>query len=466
MSNKSIQQRVGTFISQHHLIPDGGLCLVALSGGADSVAMLLILKELGYEIEAVHCNFLLRGEEADRDEQFCVYLCRQNAVKLHRIHFDTRTYAELHKQSIEMAARELRYTYFNQLKEDIGADVICVGHHQDDSVETVLLNLIRGTGLTGLTGIRPRRDDIVRPMLCLTRHEITNYLAEHNQPFVTDSTNLQAEEATRNRIRLEVLPLLKKINPAASNNIHRTSLHLQQASAIVEEVVKSAVAEVSTPSGDVKSIDINKLKKQPSPQYLFHHLLKEYGFSSAQTEEIAANLDAPTGTTFQSASTVLVFDRGRILIAPLSPTPGKTMRIPEEGIYVYDESRKFSFRKTERPSSYKIPNDSNKACLDGDKVTFPLTVAPYVAGDRFQPLGMSGSRLVSDFLTDRKRSLLDKRKQLVVKDAQGSIVWVVSERIDHRFRITPDTNRVLEISLEKEEGAGRQSCNDLPTRPL
>lgn len=458
MSNRNFTELVGAFISEHHLIPKRGLCLVALSGGADSVAMLLILKELGFAVEAIHCNFLLRGKESDRDEQFCIDLCQQIGVRLHRIHFDTRTYAELHKQSIEMAARELRYNYFNKLKEDIQADVICVGHHQDDSVETVLLNLIRGTGLTGLTGIKPRRDDIVRPLLCLTRHDINGYLAERRQTYVTDSTNLQAEEASRNLIRLEVLPLLKKINPAASQNIYRTSLHVQHAASVVDAMLQKAINEISTTVGNTTEIDINKLKKQPSPQYLLYHLLNRHGFSSIQSEKIATKLDAPTGTIFYSGSSVLVFNRGRMLIEPLLPASHKVMQLPEAGTYVYDDSRKFSVREIELTPSFQIPTEPETACLDNQKVTFPLSIGHYQSGDRFHPLGMNGSRLVSDFLTDRKRSLLDKRKQLVIKDSSGAIIWVVGERIDHRYRITPTTRSVLAITLivRKKE---QKKCN-------
>ena len=202
MSNRDIVRRVEAFIGQHHLLKDHAHCLSALSGGADSVALLLILKQLGYRVEAVHCNFQLRGKEAERDELFCMELCRSQGIELHRIHFDTQGYASLHKMSIEMAARELRYTFFAKLKEDIQAEAVCVGHHQDDSVETVLINLVRGTGLQGLTGIDPKRDGIVRPLLCLTQQDILDFLHEREQAFVTDSTNLVATEAPRNMIPL------------------------------------------------------------------------------------------------------------------------------------------------------------------------------------------------------------------------------------------------------------------------
>lgn len=446
MSNRDIVRRVGAFIGRYHLLKDDALCLSALSGGADSVALLLIQKQLGYRVEAVHCNFQLRGDEAERDEQFCVELCQSLGVKLHRIHFDTQAYASLHKMSIEMAARELRYTFFAKLKEDIHAEAVCVGHHQDDSVETILINLVRGTGLQGLTGIDPERDGIVRPLLCLTRQDILDFLNERKQPFVTDSTNLVATEATRNMIRLEVMPRLLQINPAAGHNILRTALHLRQAAAVVDAAMRDAVRTVSEQRGDCTDISIGQLLRQPSPPYTLYYILRDFGFSSTQVDSIAARLDAETGTTFTSATHILVFDRNHLLIEPISPTPLRRLRVPEEGIYVYDDSRKFAFKKSVRTPDFSIPDNRATAWLDAQKVCFPITITPYATGDRFHPLGMNGSRLVSDFLTDRKLSLLEKRRQLIMKDATGAVIWVVGERIDHRFRITETTKDLLHIS--------------------
>ena len=219
--------KVETYIKKYNLLNTNDLYIIGLSGGADSVALLLMLKEGGFNVHAAHCNFLLRGAESDRDEAFCVSLCQQLGVELHRAHFYTRTYAESHHVSIEMAARELRYKWFEQLRQDIGAVGICVAHHRDDSVETVLLNLVRGTGLRGLTGIQPRNGSILRPLLCVSRAEIEAFLAEKGQEYVTDSTNLEAD-VQRNIIRLEVLPLLRRLNPAVAENIQRTAENLSE----------------------------------------------------------------------------------------------------------------------------------------------------------------------------------------------------------------------------------------------
>ena len=225
MNISRFEQNVEQFIARHQLLDKDKPCLIALSGGADSVSLLLALLHLGYKTEACHCNFHLRGSESVRDEQFCVSLCERLGVPLHRIHFDTEQYASLHKVSIEMAARELRYRYFEQLIQDLEAQGVCVAHHRDDSVETLLINLIRGTGINGLTGIAPRNGHVLRPLLDVSREDILEYLSLQQQDYVTDSTNL-VPDVVRNKIRLQVLPLLRTINPSVSDSIATTATHL------------------------------------------------------------------------------------------------------------------------------------------------------------------------------------------------------------------------------------------------
>ena len=220
--------RVRNFIGNNRLLTKEGLLLVALSGGADSVTLLRVLLALGYRVEAVHCNFRLRGDESDRDEQFVKNLCQMHSVPLHLIHFDTAEYASLHQVSIEMAARELRYCYFDQLRQDIDAETVCVAHHRDDAVETFLMNLLRGAGIHGLTGIRPRNGHIVRPLLCVSRQEILQYLDSIGQDYATDSTNLQPD-VLRNKLRLQLIPLLEQLSPGASDNIARSATYLSEA---------------------------------------------------------------------------------------------------------------------------------------------------------------------------------------------------------------------------------------------
>ncbi len=461
-----ILQQVAGFVARNQLLAADNKYIVALSGGADSVALLLIMKALGYDVEAAHCNFHLRGKESERDENFCVSLCESLGIILHRIHFDTLTYAQLHKVSIEMAARDLRYSYFEQLRRDINADAICVAHHKDDNVETILLNLVRGTGMNGLTGISPRNGFILRPLLCIGREDILEYLEAENQDYVTDSSNL-VDDVQRNKIRLNVLPLLENVNPAVKDNILTMARWIAEASTIVEasldEAKNKAVSSLSVgvssqnlsakkhdakPTlNDSFSVDISKIEEYPSAEYLLWDILKDYGFNSSQVALVADNLHATTGTSWLSSSHELTLDRGRLILTPLDKDEGRQMRIPEAGTYVYTELCKLKIEQKEINENYTISRSSDKVCLDAQKVKFPLMIRRVARGDRFVPFGMKGSKLVSDFLTDQKVALPLKRRQLVVADAGGNILWVVGKRLDGRFAVSPCSKSVVEISL-------------------
>lgn len=423
--------KVKDYIKKHKLLSLSDLYIVALSGGADSVALLLLLDEMGYKVHALHCNFHLRGEESDRDERFCEDLCLKKNIPFHRIHFDTLMYAETHKMSVEMAARELRYRYFEQLRKDIGAEGICVAHHQDDTVETVLLNLVRGTGLRGLTGIQPRNGAILRPLLCVTRTEIEAYLATKQQDYVTDSTNLETD-FVRNKIRLQVVPLLRQLNPAVSENIVRTAEHLTEAQKVLDAVV-------DTYKGS-NQLDLCALQQVGSAEYIVFEWLKQYGFNGSQVQQV---ISAETGSIFSSPTGYEVLkDRDRLLVEPtiMAFTP---IRIPEEGTYVLPDDRRLNVRR----SNPFVSKDSHEATLDARQVRLPLTVRRVEEGDWMIPYGMTGRKLLSDLMTDLKMSLFDRRRQLVVVDAQGAVVWAIGLRTDHRCRVTDATQEVIAIKI-------------------
>ena len=422
--------RVSEYIKNHKLLDINELYLVALSGGADSVALLLMLHEAGYRVHAAHCNFHLRGAESDRDEAFCVSLCERLGVALHRVHFDTQTYAELHQVSIEMAARKLRYKWFEQLRTDMGAAGICVAHHRDDSVETVLMNLVRGTGLRGLRGIQPRNGFILRPLLGVSREDVEAYLAAKGQEYVTDSTNFE-DDVVRNKIRLNILPLLREINPAVSEHIQHTAENLTEAQKVLDVVISSYLK--------CNQLNTSELNKFGSSEYIIFEWLKNYGFNGSQMGQI---MHAETGSVFtSSAGYDLLVDRQRLIVEP-SLKPLKKMLIPEEGKYIIGNNA-FTFRKC---TSY-ISKKSDLATLDASKTSFPFTVRRVEEGDRMVPYGMQGSKLLSDMMTDRKMTLFEKRRQLVVVDVRGVIVWAVGLRTDQRVAVTEDTTEVLEIAF-------------------
>ena len=423
--------KVSAYINKHKLLNANDLYIVALSGGADSVALLLLLKEGGFNVHAAHCNFLLRGSESDRDEAFCVDLCRQLGVELHRAHFATREYAEAHKVSVEMAARELRYNWFEQLRKDIGAVGICVAHHRDDSVETVLLNMIRGTGLRGLTGIQPRNGYVLRPLLCVSRDEIELFLAKRGQQYVTDSTNLETD-VMRNKVRLQVLPLLRTLNPAVSDNIQR----------MVENVAKAQIVLDSLLDNFKKhnTLELSELEKYGSSEYVIYEWLKNYGFNGTQARQV---LEAETGKIMSSSQGYDVLKDRERLIIERTLKPFNPMRIPEEGMYVLDEKMRLSLRKC---AAY-VSKKPFVATFDAQKVVFPLTVRRVEEGDWMIPFGMRGRKLLSDLMTDRKMTVFEKRRQLVVVDAQDVIVWAVGLRIADSVAVTETAQSVLELIL-------------------
>lgn len=432
--------KVQQFINRHHLMAHDKHYLVAVSGGADSVCLLLMLKQLGYTVDAVHCNFHLRGEESNRDESFVKKLCENTNIPIHIIHFDTNIYAQTHHVSIEMAARQLRYRYFEELRKDIGAEDVCVAHHQDDSVETVLINLIRGTGIHGLGGIKPRNGHIVRPLLCLSRDEIEEWLQNRQQAFVTDSTNLKAD-VIRNKIRLNVLPLLRQISPHSDDSILTTARRINEAAAVYDAAIKQAIERLIHDD----SIDIDALVQEPSPESILFEWLSPLGFLPLVIEQIYQMLPAlKSGSEWNSNTHQMTVCRGRIIVEPIQ-TPRPTMRIPETGNYVYEEDTMLRIQHT--PSKVLIRSNET-ACLDAAKVHFPLTIRPVQDGDRFQPYGMKETKLVSDFLTDRHLSIFQKRRTLVICDANRQIIWLIGHRPDARFCLTEKTTETLSITIE------------------
>lgn len=370
-----IQQRVIRYIEKEHLFSPDDKLLVALSGGADSVALLRVLHTAGYQCEAAHCNFHLRGEESNRDEQFVRQLCQKYGIRLHTIDFNTTQYATEKRISIEMAARELRYNWFEKIKEECGAHVIAVAHHQDDNVETMLLNLIRGTGITGLLGIRPRNGAIVRPLLCINREEIIRYLQQIGQNFVTDSTNLE-DEYTRNKIRLNLLPLMQEINPSVKNSLIETSNHLNDVATIYNKVIAEAKTRIITPEG----IRINALLDEPAPEAFLFETLHPLGFNSAQIKDIANSLHGQSGKQFVSKEWRVIKDRNLLLLETIRPEDESTL--PYQLI---KEEREFT-------PDFRIPREKETACFDADKLNEEIHCRKWQAGDTFIPFGMTGKK--------------------------------------------------------------------------
>ena len=422
--------RIQQYIDDKKLFTLKEKVLVAFSGGPDSVALLRCLLSLGYRCECAHCNFHLRGAESDRDEQFVRSLCHSLQVPLHVIHFDTQAYSAQQHVSIEMAARELRYSWFEKLRQEVGAQVIAVAHHRDDSVETFLLNLIRGTGIQGLKGIAPVNGAIVRPMLQVGREEILSYLESLGQEAVTDSTNLE-DEYTRNKIRLHLLPFLQTMNPSIAGSLAETADRLREV-AMVYERDRAATLEKLVQRGDDSSFSVpmEGVLNDVSPMSLLHELLYPLGFNASQLKDIYRSLHHQSGRVFRSDEWEVLRDRTSLYVQRISETAQ-----PQLETTIYDKTPDFHW-----------PTDSSVACLDADRVSLPLTVRRWQPGDKFVPLGMKGRKRVSDYLTNRKFSLFQKERLFVACSGE-EIVWLIGERMDHRFRVTDQTERILEVRL-------------------
>lgn len=424
-----LEQKVNAFVREMRLFGKTDKVLVALSGGADSVALLRVLLHLGYRCEAAHCNFHLRGEESMRDEAFVVSLTEKLGVRLYRTDFDTEAYAAAKGISIEMAARDLRYEWFGNLREEIGAEVIAVAHHRNDSVETLLLNLVRGTGINGLRGIRAVNGRVVRPLLCVDRNEILSYLERLGQNFVTDSTNLQ-DNFTRNKIRHQVIPVLETINPSAVEAMADTAARLSEVAEIYGKAMEAAVARVVT---DGISLDAEALWHETAPKSVLHEVLYPLGTNVSQQRDIYRCLRSEeSGKVFYTATHMLLVDHGRLCWKPKETVERKPV---------------LKWELVEVDDSFVVPKDIAVACLDADKINGALTLRRWRSGDRFVPFGMTGFKSVRNYLRDRKQSLFDKERQLVVCSGDD-IVWVVEERTDNRFRVTPETRKVLKIWVE------------------
>lgn len=430
--------RVQKFIQSEKLLPHNAKVIVGLSGGMDSMVLLDLLVLLEYRCIAAHCNFHLRGAESDRDADFVRKWCKNTDIPFTSIDFDTTGYAEDRKISIEMAARELRYEWFEILRKQYEADAIAVAHHRDDSVETVLLNLIRGTGIKGLSGISPRNGYVVRPLLTVSRSEIEDYIIERELPYVTDSTNDQ-DIYLRNYLRLNVIPKLEVVNPSVKESIIRTSKNISEAEKIYSESIREYIDVVFIND----KINIPMLKKTASPQSVLFELLSPLGFTSSTIEDIFQSMDSIPGKVFLSDRYRVIKDRSDFILEKITSDI-----ISDEHYLIEEESKeitfpvRFNLRKEKTP--VKIEKKKNILYADADKLKFPLIMRRWKAGDWFIPFGMNGKKKLSDYFTDRKFSLKDKKEAWVILSGEN-IVWIVNERSDNRYKITDESKNIFII---------------------
>lgn len=440
-------KKVARFIETHQLLQPCERVLVGVSGGVDSVVLLHILTSLGFECVVAHCNFHLRGIESMRDEQFVRRLASEYELSYQQTDFDTAQYARINKISIEMAARKLRYDWFAQIAVETACSVIAVAHHADDSAETMLLNLIRGTGLRGLTGIAPINGNVVRPLLCAERYEIERYADTHKLPFVIDSTNA-SNDYSRNKIRNAILPLMAEINPAVKRTLAKNTERLSGAWRIYSQKIEEIALDITHTDNEHYFIDIKKLKHQTDPQTVLYELLQPFGFNADVTTDIYGNLSRISGSRFYSDSHFVLKDRKFLIVSKIVCVAREEYSIEEQNIAV-KEPICLTFRKIERTVSFTPSKKIDKVHIDAEKLKYPLILRHWQAGDVFQPFGMSRNKKISDFFIDKKLNRCQKDAVWVLTSSAGEIIWLVGLRLDNRFRITDKTKHVLEIALSQ-----------------
>lgn len=436
-------ERVKAYIESQSLIAGESPVLVALSGGADSVALLRVLLQLGYDCRAAHCNFHLRGEESNRDERFAVALCDKLNVPLEVKHFDVAAYMNQNGVSLEMACRELRYEWFRQIMDEQNCGCIAVAHHSDDNIETFFLNALRGTGIAGLTGMKPRNGKVVRPLLSVSRTDILAWLSELGQDFVTDSTNLE-NEAKRNRLRNIVLPALYEAFPGAEQSLLTTIGNMRQCNALYQEAVGVLRNIVSDRSGDMLAIDLDVLNSFDNREMLIYEILKPYGFNFEQCCDM---LTSAVGRHFTSPSHSVVINRASIEVS--------LHKFRDESVHVVDLENTL----IECPVRLEIKHESDvpfvPEMVDGKKsVAFSpeilqcsqVLLRHWREGDRFKPFGMRGSKLVSDLFTDLKLNETDKNAVWLM-EADGEIVWVLGLRASQAYAVPKHSKEFILITL-------------------
>jgi len=439
-----VQEQFIQNIEAKKLIRAGQKILLAVSGGIDSMVLMHLFENSGYDYGVVHCNFQLRGEESDGDEKFVREQVQMHGIPSFFKTFDTTEYARLNGISIEMAARELRYNYFHKIRLKYDYDLIATAHHQDDLIETFFLNLSRKTGIKGLTGIEDKSGNLIRPLLFAGRQEIEAYAAKHYIEYREDSSNNEVV-FQRNYLRHKILPLFSELNPAFKKNLLASIDNLRDAENVYISVLKKDKETVVGENDGVIQIDIEKLRTTQFPQLLLLEVLSPLNFNSSVVDEVFHSLEAESGKQFFSKTHRLVKDRDQLFISELKESEEKIYYIEKDDVELF-EPFDILVQKVDSVN-FDIIKRSNVACIDYDMIQFPLLIRKWKQGDYFQPLGMTGIKKVSDFLIDRKVPLHEKENVWLLCSGK-KIVWIMGLRLDERFKVTSDTKKVLVLKIE------------------
>lgn len=446
----SLVESFRAYIAAHGLFSHDDKILVAVSGGVDSMVLMRLMAAEGYRFAVAHCNFQLRGLESDGDEHHVEEEARRYGVEYYSIHFDTEGVMAETGESMEMAARRLRYEWFDKLCVAHSYDVVAIAHHLDDSIETHFINMLRGTGLRGLTGIAMRNKRIVRPMLFATRKDILDYAIANDIAFREDSSN-RSMKYLRNRVRHEVVPKLTEINAQYASVMARNMMMLDQAQQYIDASIALVKRDALKAYDNGYRLDVSVIDDMLPRNFVIYEILNsEFGFRRESVENICSALDdGVSGRRFYTSNMEAIVDRGSIIVMPRCEADAAgDMLLIDEGdcCHKYGE-QVITFEYLGVESIATLNQGANVALLDADKLVYPLSLRVWRDGDSFVPFGMKGRKKISDFLVDNKVSIVDKRQQLLLL-SDDRVVWVVGRRIDNRYAVTNNTRMILRVSVD------------------
>ena len=458
-----------TYINRCNLIAQGDRLILALSGGIDSMVLADLLLKTKADFVVAHCNFHLRGEESDGDEQFVREFAERNALRLFVKHFETEAFAKQQGISIEMAARDLRYAWFEELRQQLDYDKIAVAHHADDQAETFFINLLRGAGLRGLKGMQPQNGVIIRPMLWASREQIHQYAVENQITWREDHTNAETVYL-RNKIRNQLLPVFDELHSEARQGLYKSLEHLASENELYRELLKEKLSRIVEHDGDVQKLSYSafpdcfvprksKIRRSqcakrlsevkvhepvegPTSLLLLFEWLRQFGFNTDQCKFIFEAIETGIGNKYYSPTHQLVIGRNELQLSAIKPVENEEIQI-EVGEKEIVSPIHLCFSQFERTADFMIDKSLDVALLDAEKIHFPLTLRHWRHGDRFHPLGMKGSKLLSDFFVDQKFTEAQKSNVFLLASAENEILWVVGHRIDDRFKVNNETQIVF-----------------------
>jgi tRNA(Ile)-lysidine synthase len=435
------------FIIENNLIKPGDKILITVSGGIDSMVMAHLFLKQNYDMAIAHCNFSLRGKESDKDEEMVRKFAAENKIPFFTTRFDTKTFAKTNKLSVQMAARDLRYKWFEEIREKNGYDLIAVAHNLNDNIETLLINLTRGTGLAGMTGIKPASNYIIRPLLFATRQSIKAYRDRHKIVYREDSSNADTKYI-RNKIRHLVIPVLKEINPSIEQTLNEATERFSGFNEIVIKYISDLRENICEEKEQLVTFNLSLLKKYLHNKVVLFELFKPFGITNALLTDLVQVIEGKTGGQIITDTHRLIKNRNEIIVSD--------EEFFKETSFTIDGIESFcvfpgisSARKVRITDTYEIPSDPNYACIDSQKVSFPMVIRKWKPGDYFYPLGMKQKKKLSDYFIDNKYSIFDK-ENIFILESDGKIVWIIGDRIDDRFKITGATKKGLLLKAKRK----------------